>query len=148
MYSECKIVSAAMQHAVTCSEISYSHCQKSTDWNHTMNYFYDMEQWDETKARHEPAHMKLRRSRNMKYMYINGRHFTKDCNAWSKWDFHYYAVKRYVHEEVAMRGDSDDPTTLCDFCDDMSEGARRARWRLYIKLRLQKTKKDSKMKKP
>ena len=93
-----------------------------------------LEPWDETKARCKPTHMKKRQSRNLRY--INGRHFTGDRYASSKWDFHYYAVKRYIHENVPMCGDPDNPKTWCEYCDDMSDGARRARWNLYQKLRL------------
>ena len=38
-----------------------------------------------------------------------------------------------------MCGDPEKPETWCKFCDDMSDGARGARWRLYLRLRLQKT---------
>ena len=93
-----------------------------------------LEPWDETKARCKPTHMKKRQSRNLRY--INGRHFTGDRYASSKWDFHYYAVKRYIHENVPMCGDPDNPKTWCEYCDDMSDGARRTRWNLYQKLRL------------
>ena len=86
-------------------------------------------EWSIERARHKPAHMKNRRAKNLPY--INGRHFTEDGNASSHGDLHAFAVKRYIHEDVPMCGDPDDNTTWCEYCDDMSDSALRARWSLF-----------------
>ena len=60
------------------------------------------------------------------FRYLKGRHYARDGTPTTRWDMHFYALKRYLFEGAPICG-LDKNAPECDYCPLMTPDARDAR---------------------